>query len=112
LKKLGFNQPQGHVQVLLNIMLRGMTAQDALDLPRFCIGSGTPDGSIYIEEGVKPEVIQSLIEKGHHIVILKGHDRSMFGRGQIIQQLIDSKTLKRVLAGGAMLSGPFAREIL
>jgi gamma-glutamyltranspeptidase len=29
-------QPQGHVQVLLNI-LRGFNVQAALDAPRFCI---------------------------------------------------------------------------
>jgi len=35
-------QPQGQVQVLLNI-LRGFTAQTALDAPRFCISPGSPN---------------------------------------------------------------------
>ena len=35
-------QPQGHVQVLLNI-LRGFGVQAALDAPRFCISAGSPD---------------------------------------------------------------------
>ncbi|KZP02058.1 hypothetical protein FIBSPDRAFT_809037, partial [Athelia psychrophila] len=40
----GYMQPQGHVQVLLNI-LRGFTAQAALDAPRFCISAGLPDSA-------------------------------------------------------------------
>lgn len=38
-------QPQGHVQLLLNI-LRGYTVQASLDAPRFCISAGLPDAEV------------------------------------------------------------------
>lgn len=49
----GFMQPQGHVQILLNMLLFNMTPQAALDSARFCIGSGHAGcvGEISIEEG-------------------------------------------------------------
>jgi gamma-glutamyltranspeptidase/glutathione hydrolase len=65
-------QPQGHVQVLLNI-LRGFTVQAALDAPRFCISAGLPDADlkdagsagdinseVYFEEGINPAIVQEL----------------------------------------------------
>ena len=65
-------QPQGHVQVLLNI-LRGFGVQAALDAPRFCISAGSPEtesnqsgqsgdinSEVYFEEGIPDAVIEKL----------------------------------------------------
>ncbi|TFK77212.1 gamma-glutamyltranspeptidase [Pluteus cervinus] len=93
----GFMQPQGHLQVLLN-MLRGFTAQSALDAPRFCISPGTPDISaaagdvnseVYLEEGIPESTVQRLQDMGHDAILVKGFKRSMLGRGQIIQKIPD-----------------------
>jgi gamma-glutamyltranspeptidase/glutathione hydrolase len=59
-------------------MLRGLTAQAALDAPRFCISSGMPDteaqgpagivnGEVYFEEGITDETIAQL--RGESIVV-------------------------------------------
>jgi len=61
-------QPQGHVQVLLNI-LRGFNVQAALDSPRFCIDAGPIDHKdstttkVFIEEGISPDVVDELRSK-------------------------------------------------
>lgn len=60
-----FMQPQGHVQVLLNI-LRGFNVQAALDAPRFCIDAeeiafrGSTTSKVFIEEGISPDVVDGL----------------------------------------------------
>ncbi|KAH7344002.1 gamma-glutamyltranspeptidase [Rhizoctonia solani] len=95
----GFMQPQGHIQVLLNI-LRGFTPQAALDAPRFCISAGSPDASVedarnagdinsevYFEDGIPAETVQKLREMGHDARQLTGFARAMLGRGQVIQKL-------------------------
>ena len=71
-------QPQGHVQVLLNI-LRGFTPQAALDAPRFCISKTMPDSEssstgsagdvnseVNFEDGFSKETIAKL--RGWHYV--------------------------------------------
>lgn len=55
----GFMQPQGHVQVLLNI-LRGFTTQAALDAPRFCISNATGHSEVYFEDGFPESTITAL----------------------------------------------------
>ncbi|PGH17276.1 gamma-glutamyltransferase [Helicocarpus griseus UAMH5409] len=87
----GFMQPQGHVQVLLNMLAFNHTPQAALDAPRICIGAGMPekgkplDRVVYLEEGIKESVVEELRKMGHDVVVLKGFKRGMFGRGQVIR---------------------------
>ncbi|KAF5385415.1 hypothetical protein D9757_005383 [Collybiopsis confluens] len=98
----GFMQPQGHVQVLLNI-LRGYTPQAALDAPRFCISAGIPDSQnsssssagdvnseVYFEEGIPEATIQKLRDMGHDAREAKGFGRAIMGRGQVIQKINDA----------------------
>ncbi|XP_041038968.1 glutathione hydrolase-like YwrD proenzyme isoform X1 [Carcharodon carcharias] len=83
----GFMQPQGHVQVLLNMLEFGMNPQEALDAPRFCVECAKSDGTwkLSLEEGISQSATQDLIARGHNVHWpVCGHDRSLFGRGQII----------------------------
>lgn len=88
----GFMQPQGHVQVLLNI-LRGYTPQAALDAPRLCIGAGLPDegsldATVYLEEGIDDKTIDALCKMGHDARPVRDWlGRAQFGRGQIIMRV-------------------------
>ena len=71
----GDMQPQGHVQILCNIIDFGMNLQEAGDAPRFRhAGSSEPDGSrmsdsgaVYLESGVLPEVGRALLNLGHKV---------------------------------------------
>jgi gamma-glutamyltranspeptidase/glutathione hydrolase len=84
-------QPQGHVQVLVNMIDFGMNPQAAGDAARVVhSGSATPTGlpaegvgSAIVEHGVTDETIAALCAKGHSIK----HARSGFGGYQGI--LID-----------------------
>lgn len=84
-------QPQGHVQVLLNMLTFKYNPQAALDAPRICIGAGMPDQgtvldrTVYLEEGIRDEVVQGLRELGHEVEVVRGYERGLFGRGQIIR---------------------------
>jgi gamma-glutamyltranspeptidase / glutathione hydrolase len=76
----GAMQPQGHVQVLLNIIEFGMNIQEAGDASRFRhSGSSQPDygkmedgGDVHLESGVIPQVVRELIGLGHKIVTARG----------------------------------------
>ena len=74
-----YMQPQGHVQVLMNMLHFGMNPQEALDAPRW---QWTGDKYIEIEPGFGESIAQALIAKGHDVNIQP--DFISFGRGQII----------------------------
>ena len=68
----------------------GMDPQSALDAPRLCVGAGHSgsDGPVSVEEGVSNEVIDELRRMGHDVRgPLLGHERALFGRGQIIRSI-------------------------
>lgn len=79
----GFMQPQGHVQVLVNLLEHGMDPQAALDAPRFCL-LGRGDGAVALEEGIHERIQAQLKAVGHETVMVHGYDRALFGRGQVI----------------------------
>jgi gamma-glutamyltranspeptidase / glutathione hydrolase len=73
----GDMQPQGHVQILLNLIDFGMNIQEAGDAARIChFGSQTPTGlpmapgggSVGIESGLPPETVAGLRARGHQLV--------------------------------------------
>mmetsp|Transcript_16591 Transcript_16591/g.29376 ORF Transcript_16591/g.29376 Transcript_16591/m.29376 type:complete len:568 (+) Transcript_16591:93-1796(+) len=84
----GFMQPPGHVNLVVNMVDYHMDPQAAIDAPRFCIADGTGNGEISLEDGVDEEVVAELIKMGHKIANggkpLKGLQRMLFGRSQII----------------------------
>ena len=87
----GFMQPQGHVQVLMNMLAFKYNPPAALDAPRICIGAGMPDvgkvldPTVYLEEGISAQVADELKALGHSVEIVKGYGRGLFGRGQVIR---------------------------
>jgi gamma-glutamyltranspeptidase/glutathione hydrolase len=79
----GFMQPQGHLQIFL-ALAEGLDPQSALDMPRFCIHDGTAGGKVALEKGIPRKVSMDLMERGHPIRKVKGWERALFGRGQVI----------------------------
>ena len=71
----GDMQPQGHVQIVCNLIDFGMSFQEAGDAARFYhTGSSEPTGEVMkeggtlsLESGVDPEVVRTLAQMGHRI---------------------------------------------
>lgn len=65
-----------------------MEPQAALDAPRLSISSHSAfSGTVSVEEGVAERELDGLRALGHRVAgPVRGHDRAMFGRGQIIQR--------------------------
>lgn len=82
----GHMQPQGHLQVLSNIINFHMNPQDALDAPRFRFEEGN---KVLLEDGIIITKIKKLKEKGHNIKRISNLS-PLFGGGQII--IIDPDT--------------------
>ncbi len=75
----GFMQPQGHLQVLMNMIDFHMDPQQALDYPRW---QWMKDKTITVEPEFSKRLIHHLNNRGHEVTI--DHQKGAFGRGQII----------------------------
>jgi gamma-glutamyltranspeptidase / glutathione hydrolase len=74
-----YMQPQGHVQVICNMIDFGMNPQAALDAPRW---QWFGDKTVGVETDVPNELFEQLKERGHNISWAT--DPTIYGRGQII----------------------------
>lgn len=95
----GWMQPQGHVQVIVAMLDDGLDPQLALDRPRVRVDPAV--GMVGVEEGAPAELNEGLTKLGYQIRPIRGHERALFGRGQIITR--DPAT--GVLCGGSDLRG-------
>lgn len=86
----GFMQPQGHVQILCNLLDHGLDLQRAIEAPRvrYC-----EERKVALEPAVPPEIGEELARRGHEIIEGDGN----FGGAQAV--LIDPET--GALAGGS-----------
>lgn len=96
----GGMQPQGHVQVLVNIVDYGMNLQEAGDAARFNHDGGRqptepltgpsadPLGTLYVEPGIPDKTIEALRAMGHEVEVVD--NGIMFGGYQAIARDPDS----------------------
>jgi gamma-glutamyltranspeptidase/glutathione hydrolase len=92
----GFMQPQGHMQVLTNMIDFGMNPQEALDAPRFEVLQNLEQ--VRIEDAMPLQIRESLVARGHQLI---EPGWVGFGGGQII--VIDEES-------GARLAGSDSRK--
>lgn len=75
----GFMQPQGHLQMIVNLVDYGMNPQTALDAPRW---RWLANNQLLLEQTVASDIAIALSDRQHHIQLTA--EPSAFGRGQII----------------------------
>ncbi len=85
----GDMQPQGHVQVLMNLIDFGMNLQEAGDAPRIYHAGSFPRtghladvGELNLEAGYSPETVRELMRRGHKVT----HAYGLYGGYQAIMR--------------------------
>ena len=81
-------QPQGHAQIVMNMVDYGMNVQEAGDAPRWdhsggsspVTGPSTHKGEVHVESGIPYETVRGLMGRGHKV----GFARGIYGGYQAI----------------------------
>jgi gamma-glutamyltranspeptidase/glutathione hydrolase len=80
-------QPQGHLQIFLNLGRFGMTVQEALEAPRFRVDA---DGTVAVEDALPGPARAGLVERGHSVRI---DDPLGFGAAQLVVRDLETGVL-------------------
>jgi gamma-glutamyltranspeptidase/glutathione hydrolase len=78
----GHMQAQGHLQMMVRIVLHGQNPQTACDAPRWYLQE---DGSVCLENGFSATVREQLVNLGHPISA--ANEEHLFGGAQLIYKL-------------------------
>ncbi len=57
-------QPQGHIQLMVNVLDAGLGLQEAIDAPRYRVLDGL---AVAVDDGLDPEIIAGLERLGHQL---------------------------------------------
>ncbi|MCP9235150.1 gamma-glutamyltransferase [Lewinella sp. JB7] len=89
-------QPQGHAQIVMNLIDYGMNLQEAGDAPRWDhTGGSSPtgdlrnEGQVRVESGIPYETIRGLLDRGHEV----GFTRGSYGGYQAILRDLENGVL-------------------
>lgn len=77
----GDGQTQTMLQVLNNIVLFGMTPQEAVDAARY---RSYPDGKLLLDEAIDARVRAELAQRGHHVAVQAAPSSAALGGAQVI----------------------------
>jgi gamma-glutamyltranspeptidase/glutathione hydrolase len=78
----GYMQPQGHLQMVINMVDYGLNPQASLDAPRW---QWTQGRTVLLEDEVPRPILEGLALRGHEVSVEPVG--GAFGRGQIIRRL-------------------------
>ncbi len=82
----GFQQPQGHLQVVMNMVDFDLNPQQSLDAPRFRVDLDSD--SVWLEDNLSDEIVNKLNKFGHQVEVIS--EGMQFGGGQILEKDSDS----------------------
>ena len=85
-----FMQPQGHLQLISNMVDHDMDPQQAINALRFMVGNN----NVLLEEGLDSSIARDLQSRGHNVGQITGYNRVSIGGAQIIQRDPDTGVLR------------------
>lgn len=79
-------QPQGHLQMVIRMLLHQQNAQAASDAPRWQVIAGR---RVNVERGFPADVLDELVARGHEIDVTGPAQTPLYGGAQLITRLPD-----------------------